>query len=394
LSDLDIAINRSISSSASDRNIMSSHNTTDGEGGFFNSSNSSLVDSTAQAPRQHHSELTSQMLADHTSNFHGRPLGGRLSAPLGQAFLRSRDTKQDPYAVAYPDHLHEDMKQSSLQSMSSIGEGEETDFHDDELVYSAVASPYKQPNGTSSDCNFTIDTAFMLSPQNSTHSLDGSPFASYSSDSIRGRPPSGGTVVSPLTASNLQGAVLSSMSHDSPTIHTHYGTPFPHFTYRATGNALATALLRRSYPGDTASTATDDEVELGPDDKPQPRPLSLSSNESSQLAGIAIGSSTSSDADYQNGAEQGRERSLRPEKMRIDRNSGVFSTGCAVAASLSPDPAVHAPVPIVAETESAAAARPKQSRQLSLTQFFKPTQAAVTAAVSAAAERTALSASK
>jgi hypothetical protein len=210
LSDLDIAINRSISSSTSDRNMLSSHNTTDGEGGFFASSNSSMVDSYAQASRREqlshssleHAELTAQMLADHTSSPHGRPLGGRLSAPLGQAYLRASQSKQEQYAVAYPEQLHPDMKQSSLQSVSSIGEGEESDFHDDELVYSASVSPHKHAAGISSDSTFTIDTAFMLSPQNST---EGSPFASFSGDSFRGRPPSGGAVVSPLTVSNVQG---------------------------------------------------------------------------------------------------------------------------------------------------------------------------------------------
>jgi hypothetical protein len=82
--------------------------------------------------------------------------------------------------------------------------------------------------------------------------------------------------------------------------------------------------------------------------------------------------------------------------MRLDRNSGAFSTGCAVASSLSPDPTTPT-TPAVADTDSAAAKPKPQSRQLSLTQFFKPAQAAVTAAVtaaSAAAERTTLPASK
>lgn len=151
--------------------------------------------------------------------------------------------------------------------------------------------------------------------------------------------------------------------------------------------------MRRAFPPDsTATVATpvvDDDGEAGPEGR---RPLSMCSTESSVLAGIAIDSSTSSDD------AQLKERSVRPEKMRLHRGIGMFSPGgCALAedadetgvtAMISPETACTTaePTPTPGTTPAvgresptatdAQAARPKSTRQLSLTQFFKPAASA------------------
>jgi hypothetical protein len=221
LGDLDIPFNRSTSSS--DRNLLSALALTDKEGGFF-SATASFFDASGRdqnAVGGADAAYLNAQLQDCTQATHQLT----LSDPRGA--VAHLTTAAVANAGARPVSLNTAAKLSSQLSVSSIGDDSHDEDGDefpenDDLLYSAAASPMKQTSANSgvsfgvlssesSGMSFNLDTSFMLSPQNSGHSLDNSPFASQSFDSFRGRPPAG-VGISPhaLTANNLQGMLFFS----------------------------------------------------------------------------------------------------------------------------------------------------------------------------------------
>jgi hypothetical protein len=165
-------------------------------------------------------------------------------------------------------------------------------------------------------------------------------------------------------------------------------------------NAHAAILMRRA-PSAESSASVDPDNEGGMEGRHQ---LSICSTESSVLAGVAIDSSTSSDATNAN--TDAPHHGVRPDKPRLHLHRGaggvVSPGGCALAAATSPTAATAPAFVFAAETVSPPGAsvvttaesctsgdlsattevpvspvspgadgKPK-SRQLSLTQFFKP----------------------
>lgn len=383
LTELDMhGINRSMSN-GSDRNpALSTLCTTDSEGGFFNSNNSSFRlehTSTSASSEVSHREqqavlashimlggislpsmLTDDRMELHKQAYEAAAHGGRETFHNEYfAELKHNAPIEPPVVASRPQRLNMAMKQLSLQSVSTIGEDGAEDYLEDEFNYSSASS--LSPMHSSSSLNlglsasnsqsFRIDTSFMLSPQSSTQSLETSPFAQYANESFRGRPPSG--------------------SAPMPSAQTSIYPP----------NATAPALLRRTFQLDGVTSHVDDEGEpeginaLAMSKDSRPVSLnSMTSNDSSQLAGIAIGSSS---GEWEGRTDQGshspkeeQRRGARPEGIRLSRGKSSLSTTSIAIAE----------VPLTTPVESKVEAKPEGGkRQLSLTQFFKPMARAASA---------------
>lgn len=380
LSDLDLAygINRSISSSASDRNLntLSTHGTTDTEGTFFGGSASHnasfLQDNLSPSARREQAILASQImlsnltatpLTDDQLELHKQlydlslqqplspssasgPVGGYFGQQGNHRNYRKDKSSESAPVASRPVLLQSAAKQISLQSVSSIGEDPDEDYEDNEFTYSSATSAAMTPKHLSNAGSFNLgdtgsfrlDTSFMHSPQSSDQS-ENSPFASYSSDNFRGRPPSG---------SSFSGLISSGMHSNT-----------------------ATVLSRRANQQmDSASSSvdedgTDDAVAAYKDSRPVSL-NSLNSNDSSQLAGIAISSdSTSSEWD----GVQGGLLPLLPTMTALEKSSGRPE---GVRMSKTATAAVAAAGVCAEKTDAVPDDGKPKSRQLSLTQFFKP----------------------
>lgn len=408
LTDLEYGVNRSMSSSHSDRNLptLSTQGTTDVENGIFfgsgSSSSSLLTEYVNPAQRREQAVLASQiMLANLTaapltndqlelhkqlydlslqqqqtqaqsqispsSSVAGQP--SFLGAQLHGHHRNYRQERQEessssqhcpPVVASRPVFLHAKDKQLSIQTVSSIGEDAAEDYLDDEdeFTYSAPTSANMTPKyphsgansftlGTSSSSSFKMDTSFMLSPQSSEQSLEtNSPFSNLNSDSFRN-----GNGRPP------SGATPLSLTHAGMHAHSGSTASIPTITNAAT--AASAGLPRRPHQHGTTDGADVEgsELEAGKDKDSRPASMnSLNSNDSSHLAGIAISNSSTS-SEWDAGVQQ-EEKSSRPGGIRISKTPSVPTTAGACASVGKED--------IVSEES-----KPK-SRQLSLMQFFKP----------------------
>jgi hypothetical protein len=258
-----------------------------------------------------------------------------------------------------PSRLQATVRQLSLRSISSIGEDTVEEVADDEFTYSPSGYSTKDPSGSfgfndsksakGSGFNYSasVETSF-ISP---TQSVEHSPFSHYAGDSFGS------------SSNNSNNNIKNNTNNINTNNHNSSGRPpvpvSPSSMSAANERSrYATSHNHGSSSSCNAGSNMDDEGDFDSTDllgRNDSRPVSLNSNDSASLAGIALLDTTSgSDGD------SGKHRPSDARTHSAEEVAVLVVTGL-------PANAQKVVVAVVEDSSSK-----QKSRQLSLKQFFQP----------------------